>query len=194
MTRKSFYKEYYRRTDSAFNDEITLSKHSGISKFGRKIYIILQHLSLVFGIAFTCDTKDATYIFLGGFLYLLCGLISDFSLVRMEILYHIYNRDTAYSEILYIFFLGEDTPLLDSLTRATKRFVRGYSPSCFGRIFRSVSALCKSTDDMLKIIFRPNSVKIRLNGESTVIDKDFETQEQLILEIASVVNSKSQVE
>ena len=202
MTRKEFFIEYYRRTDEKFADEMIGSSESrerawrkgqsNTSKSQRIMYIVLQYLVLLGCLIFLLTGMEWWRIVIPFLiLHLPTVYITDFSLLKIELLYRIYRKNTVYSRLLHDIFLGRYDDFLKDLRRATKSKVSGYvcvqwqNPKFYAK-FRAV---CRKPSEEVFLTFSPRKVKIRANSRTVIICDRSLSREQLIHEIASAVNT-----
>lgn len=134
-----------------------------------------------------------TFIPFGVLLSLLLSLMTDFSFIKIEILYLIYNTETVYCAILHKVFIGDWSSFLDPLKRLTKRTILGfYNKSC-GKFWGKYCAVCRNKNNSITINFKLRCVEVKINNEVLIIKTPFDSEEHLILEIASVINNSSHV-
>ena len=137
MNRKEFFIEYYKRTDSKFADhtinsksdrETASRKRQGLTSKAERILFIITQYAVLFLCWIPVCFKPQLWriVFVGIFLSLLQSLITDFSLVKIAVLYHLYHKNTVYSSLLHDVFLGKAGPFFDQLKRRTKQAVAGY--------------------------------------------------------------------
>ena len=200
MTRKDFYTEYYTVTNRIFCDKFVWSKQAfskeawqkgqiSCSKLERKIFMIFQYICLVVcWIPMCFDHTLWIIVPIGISISLLCSLITDFSLIKMEALYQIYNSKTVYCRMLYEVFQG-NWSFLDQLKRLTKRVVLGFNKKSGGKFFAQYCAVCRNKSNSIMVNFKIKCVEVKVNDESFTINKSFESEEEMILEIASVINN-----
>ena len=200
MTRKDFYAEYYTITNRIFCDKFVWSKQTfskeawqkgqiSCSKLERKIFILLQYICLLIcWIPMCFDCTLWIIVPFGILISFLCSLITDFSLIKIEVLYQIYNRKTVYCRLLYKAFLG-DWSFLDQLKRLTKRVALGFNKKSRYKFYSQYCAVCRNKNNSITIKFKIRSVEVKVNNESFIINKSFESEDDLILEVASVINN-----
>lgn len=202
MTRKEFYVEYYNRTNEQFADEIINGEESRekanrknqrkTSKSERIFFLILQY-ALVIGALFLpfvgIDPWGA--LFLVCVLFLPLAYLTDFSLLKIELLYHLYRPDHIYARLLHQIFLGRYSEFIQDLLRATQSKVSGYwcvqwqKPKFCGK-FRAV---CRNAGEQVLLTFCPRKVKICTNTQTVVLCDQSLSREELIAQIAAVVNT-----
>lgn len=200
MKRKDFYIEYYNRTDCAFSDKIIWGKKERkdawrkgqhlISKLERKIFIILQYLILLLCWIPMCLEHELWIVIPIALLwFLLSSLITDFSILKMEFLYLIYRKNSVYCSVLHDIFLGNYAEFLNQLTRYTKNEVRGYVFISGGKFYGKFQAVCKNKDKKITLRFKTKSVIAVIDKKKFAIQRAFLSKEQLIVEIADIVNA-----
>jgi len=200
MKRKDFYVEYYNRTNRVFSDKIIWGKkesedarrkgHLFTSKFERKIFIVIQYLILLLCWLPICfDRKLWVVIPIALLLFLLHSLITDYSILKIEILYFVYCKKSIYSSILHDIFLGCYGDFLDELTRLTKEEVAGYILVSGGKFYGKFQAVCRNKSKKIVLRFRVNSVIVTVDEKKFLIKGALPTKESLITEIAAIINT-----
>ena len=200
MKRGDFYREYYERTDSCFSDKAVQTKqdrenawrkHQGLtSKAERKCLLVVQYaflltclLPLVFE---TVSWIVAPFSLLLSFLL---SLVTDFSLIKMECLYAIYRKKTAYTAFLYDGFFGKMDTILMDLKRATKKNVTGYVFKRGKNFFRTYIAVCRNKERSVRLTFHHNKITVTIDQAVTTINKKGITKEAALADIADVINA-----
>jgi len=200
VKRKEFYIEYYKRTDRIFSDKIIWfakdreeARRKGqictISKFGRKVRILVQYLALLLCLLplFQDNIPWAlTPILL--IINLLDSFLTDFSIIKIEVLYFIYQRNGVFGKVLHEIFLGEISDFIDDLRRETRKVVTGYVMSSGGKFFGRYMAVCRDKNKKISVTFKRNKVVVLINGVTTVIKNSALTKEELLFEISTVIN------
>ena len=200
MSRKEFFIEYYKRTDRKFADhtinsksdrETASRKRQGLTSKAERILFIITQYAVLFLCWIPVCFKPQLWriVFVGIFLSLLQSLITDFSLVKIAVLYHLYHKNTVYSSLLHDVFLGKAGPFFDQLKRRTKQAVTGYVFWRGGKFYGTYLAACKNKSDSIAITIRAGSVTVKVNGQKTVIKEKTISQEQLLNEIADVIHT-----
>jgi hypothetical protein len=201
MTRKEFYDKYYEKTDRRFGDKFVWGRcgyseennrkgQLQFSKLERKIYIILNYISLFVFVGF-CIFANSFWIYspIVIILHILYSIITDFSIIKIEMLYRIHKTKTVYCSVLCKVFSGEWSSSLDSLKRLTKRTVLGFYKKSGGKFWGKYCAICRNKNNSIIINFKVRCVDVKINNQVLTINKPFDSEEQLILEIASVINN-----
>ncbi|MBQ7378485.1 MAG: hypothetical protein IJW70_02250 [Clostridia bacterium] len=205
MTRKEFYIEYYRVTDRVFrnqkpwrrrDDQDPLLRPRGHlndsypSKSGRILLIIAQYLTLpLFCIPLCIDLRFALYIPVALLIVACCLGLTNFSIIKIELLYSVYRKNNVYCSLLHDIFLNTSTDFMETLRRSTKKAVTGYYFCGISKIPGKYCGICRKSENKLLLTFRKNKVVIKVNEKKIVIHKEFATKEQLISEIAAVINT-----
>ena len=200
MTRKAFFIEYYHRTDEKFADEMIGGRESreragrkgqgNTSKSQRIMYIVLQYLILLGCLIFLFTGMEWWRIVIPFLiLHLPTVYITDFSLLKIELLYRIYRKNTVYSRLLHDIFLGRYDDFLKDLRRATKHKVSGYTHLHGNKFYAKFRAVCKNRSEEVVFTLSPRKVKIRANSRTVIIRDRSLSRTDLIHEIASVVNT-----
>ncbi len=200
MSRNEFYKEYYKRTDEEFADEMIGGKESrekawrnrqrNTSKKARILHIVLQYVVLLGCLIFFCTGMEWWRFVIPFFLlYLPLVYVTDFSLLKMELLYRIYRPNSIYAQLLHDFFLGKSAEFITDLRRATQSKVNGYVHLRGKKFYGKFRAVCKSQNEEILITFYPRKVKIKANSQTVIIRDRSLSRTDLIRQIASVVNT-----
>ena len=200
MKRKDFYAEYYRITNAAFADKCVWDKESRerawrkrqihISKLERRICVFLQYLILSFCLLPLCVGKQF-------FVISLCVLIisfllsfqTDFSIIKIELLYSIYRRNDSYSSLLYDMFRNRLGDFRENLRMATKTVVAGYALHRGGRFYGKYCACCRDPKQKIAFVLKSNKVSVIVNGAVTDITDKMLTREQLVSRMAEIINA-----
>ena len=202
MTRKAFYAEYYKRTNEQFADEIINGKESRekanrkkqrqTSKSERIFFLFLQYALLVGALILLFAGIDPWSVLLLFCIFCLpITFLTDFSLLKIELLYHLYRPNHIYARLLHQIFLGQYSEFIRDLHRATPNKVSGYwciqwqKPKFYGK-FRAV---CRNPGEQVILTFGPRKVKIRTNSQTVVLCDKSLSREALIDQIAAVVNT-----
>ena len=194
MRRKDFYIEYYNRTNSFFLDKIDWAvwwkKRARTSKFERKIFIIFQYLVLLLCWIPVCFKRELwIFIPVAILLSLLQSYITDFSILKIEILYLIYRKNNVYCSALHNIFLGSYAEFFDQLTRYTKKEVTGYFLIGGGKFYGKFQGVCRSQNKRIVLKFRTNCTVVIINKKKFVVKGVLPSKEHLISEIATIINS-----
>lgn len=200
MKKREFYIEYFNRTNATFSDKIIWGKkereeawrkgQSLISKLERKILIVTQYLTLILCFTPMCFDRGVWIIVpIALLFFLLQTFITDFSIIKIELLYSIYRKNTVYSSVLYDIFLGNFTDFLDELKRKTKKEVMGYIFKSGGKFYGKYCAVCRNKNNKITLTFKRNSVVVMLNEKTLVIKEALLNKEHLISEIATIINA-----
>lgn len=200
MQRKNFYIEYYNRTNHVFSDKIIWSKKEReeawrkrqllTSKLERKIFIAFQYLVLLLCWIPMCFERELWVVIPIALLYfLLQSFITDFSILKIEILYFIYRKNSVYCSVLHNIFLGSYAEFLNQLTRFTKNEVTGFVFISGGKLYGKFRAVCRNKNKRIVLRFKINSVVVTINEKKFVIRGILPSKEQLISEIAAIINT-----
>ena len=198
MTRKDFYCEYYKRTNKIFSDKIIWSQKERekawqkrqiyISKLERKVFISIQYLILLLCWVPMCfDSKLWIVIPISISVSTLVYFVTDFSFIKMELLYSIYRKNDAYASMLHDIFIGNFAEFLEKLKSATKKKVTGYVFWSGGKFYGKYFAVCRSKNDKIVLMFKRNRVIVTVNENTTVIRAKL-TKQEILDEIATIIN------
>ena len=106
-------------------------------------------------------------------------------------LYSIYRKNNVYCSVLYDIFLGKLNDFLDQLKRSTKRNVIGYYFVSGGKFFGKYRAVCRKNSNPFMLVFKRNCVHVVFDEKKFIINDLLHTKEQLITEIANIINSNN---
>ena len=198
MKRKDFYREYFKRTNEVFSDKYIWSQKERekarkkrqiyISKLERKIFIAIQYLILLLCWVPMCfDSSLWVVIPIALFISALEFLVTDFSFIKIELLYSIYRKNDAYASMLYDIFIGNFAEFLEKLKSATKKKVTGYVFWSGGKFYGKYFAVCRSKNDKIVLMFKRNRVIVTVNENTTVIRAKL-TEQEILDEIATIIN------
>lgn len=202
MTRKEFFLKYYDITNMIFPDKPSFSKYTtqeewqkgqigGITKRGRKFCIILQYLLPALSwIPMLSDKNKWIYIPIALFLGALLSFITDFSLVKIEILYRVYRKNNVYASLLYEMFCRNFDSFLQKLQRLTKKNTMGYCFTFFrsNNLHQIYEGVYREKGKTLLLVFKPKCVVVKINGEKFIINDMTLTKDALLNKIASIIN------
>lgn len=203
MKRRDFYVEYYQRTDRDFSDKYIWGHKQReeawrkrqwrhVTKFDRKLIIIVQYLfPLLSWIPMCFDRSRWVVIPMACLVSLSLSFVSNFSFIKVEVLYFVYRKDNVYCAVLHDIFLGEITYFLNDLRRATKKVTTGYVHKSSGILSDKYFAICRNKNNNVLLTFRRNNVTVTVNKKVTVISDMTLTKGQLLDEIADVINTYS---
>ena len=200
MQSKDFYIEYYNITNRFFSDKIIWGKkeredawrkrQSLTSKFGRKIFIVFQYLILVLCWIPMCFERELWVVIpIAIVCFLLQSYITDFSILKIEILYLIYRKNSVYCSVLHDIFLGDYADFFNQLTRYTKKDVTGYFPVGGGKFYGKFRAVCRNKNKRILLKFQTRCAIITINKKKHVINDILPSKEYLISEIATIINT-----
>lgn len=199
MKRTEFYKEYYKITNRPFSDRMIWSltdretawrkgQHN-VAKIERKLFIVLQYLILLccwiplfFGLNGWCCV-------FGVVLFILLSYITDFSIIKIEILYHIYNRNNIYSKLLYKIFSGKIDSFFNLIRTGTKKNISGFVLQNGQKLIAKYCAVFRKQRNKAILIFKPNCITVRYNSVDYKIDDTDLTESKLADRIAHILNA-----
>lgn len=200
MKRRDFYITYYDRTNRTFSDKTVWGKEERerawrkgqylTSKLERKIFIVVQYLVLLscwIPMCFDCGAWVVVPIAL--LLFLLHSFITDFSIIKIELLYLIYRNNNIYCSLLYDIFLGNLTDFLQELKRSSKKKVTGFVFGGGGKFYGKYYAVCRNKHNNIALCFKRDRVIVTVNKKKHRIKDVLLTKGQLITEIAAIINS-----
>lgn len=204
MTRKELFKRYYEITDLAYPDKFRFGRYISqeewqkgqigvYSKGVRKIFIAVQYLlPAISWIPMLLDKGDWIFIPLFLSLGLMISCLTDFSLIRIELLYRVYKRENVYCTLLFDMFCRKFDGFIQELQRTTKKLTTGYvmEQSIFRRYLRrGCKAICRDKAKSIRLIFHPRRVTVIINDERRIINDASLTREGLIKEIGLIIKN-----
>ena len=172
MKRREFYRVYYARTNRNFSDKIIWKRGekgdawrkgqdlSFTSKIGRICYIFLQYFMLLLGGGLICygiwswSVAPILLIMFACFVF-----ITDFSIIKIELLYFIFSRKNAYSELLYEVFLNTSPTFCNELEALTKKRVTGYYLNRGGTFGGTFLGICRKKNEQISVIKMKKAVQ-----------------------------------
>lgn len=194
MKRADFYKEYYRVTDRIFADKLCMTGEDdkkarqkgqvNTSKSERKLFIYWQYGVFVAAFVQLLFFKNIFMLVSGLVLSVLFALITNFSIVKIEWLYLICNRDSVYGGILHKIFTEDFGDTMDQLSRRLKKQCGGFIKYGFGRYI--------DVDGRVKIIFGSTKVTVVKDGKKHILKKKYSSEEELISDIVDTVRSMTE--
>lgn len=197
MNRVDLFKAYYKKTDSHFTDHIILTrkdrelawrKHQyGPSKFIRKLMIVEQYLLLFVFCIIGGYVRDALILCVGFGLFFLDSLITEFSLIKIELLYRIYSKDNIYAKMLCRIFFCEAEAFFDLLKVKTKKYISGYVRKNLRNTVVSYMVIYRERSIKATLIFKRNCVDVKLMGSTHRINDSDLSDDDLANEISSVL-------
>ena len=205
VTRKEFYREYYRKTnryDERIWNEAAWIGGKGSHKYvekpnipARKYHIVMKYvLTALCWIPF-CVVRDYKTLMFGLFLLSVAVLhaqAAKFSIIRIELLYSVYRKNNVYCSLLHDIFLNTDIEFLETLRRLTKKVSSGYYYRIHwsgSRLYANYTGICRKPGNKISLAFRKNKVVVTVNDKKTVINGNFATKEQLVAEVAALINA-----
>ena len=194
MKRADFYKEYYRVTDRIFADKLCMTGEDSkkawqkgqvnTSKSERKFFIYWQYGVFVAAFVQLLFFKNIFMLVSGLVLSVLFALITNFSIIKIEWLYLICNRDGVYGGILHKIFTEDFGDTWDQLSRRLKKQCRGFIKYGFGRY--------RDADVRVKIIFGSTKVTVVKGDKRHILNKKYSSEEELISDIVDTVRSMTE--
>jgi len=198
MKRFGFYKAYYQITNRIYADHIIWSgrdraqvRRNGqiyTSKKERGILVAAQYfILLATGISFAAD--HSRYGIIGCAMFLICSLITDFSITKMELLYQIFNHNRPYGLLLYKAFWGKDDDFWGLILPHTKKTVSGFVRINGSKFIAKYRVVFRKKRDRVTIVLSPFGVRIKSQTRSVPV-KDAAAAETRIAErISEILNA-----
>ena len=193
MKRWEFYRTYWRITDRVFADRTIWSAHdreqawrrgqTRTSKLERKCGLALQYLAL-FGAVWLLVAGDGALGAVLLLLHLLSAWITDFSVVKMELLYGIYRRKNLFSQLLYQNFLGKTDGLWCAVKPLAKNRVSGFVRVGRGKLWVRYRVVFRKGHEDASIVVTPFGIRIRSREREYRLDDPSITLEEAARQIA----------
>ena len=198
MKRSDFYKEYFSVTNRDFSDHPLWTKESREkawqkgklkgSKAWRYVSMVLQYcFPIGFAIYAIADPRAWILLPLGLFFYLITSYTSDFSFLKIELLYRLYNANTVYAELLHDVFCGNTHDFFEKIRRNAKKYISGYLHISGEKFYGKYELLAKTKDKIILIITYKN-IKLKINDRVMIIDSTSLTKQELQGKITLTIN------
>lgn len=198
MSRKDFYKLYYTITDRMFSDHVIWTNEDReqawrkgqilMSKIERKISIVFQYLALLAAIIGFCAGEYAVGV-ATVVLFLLSSALSDFSVVKIEVLYAVYRRKNVFSALLYMVFQSGLDEFWSFVRPGVGKKVSGFVPEWKYKLWAKYSVIYRKQREKALIWLYPNKIVVKTeNGKHTITDQTLSMQE-LAEQIADILIS-----
>ena len=198
MSRKDFYKLYYTITDRRFSDHVIWTNEDReqawrkgqilMSKIERKISIVFQYLALLAAIIGFCvgeyTVGVATVV-----LFLLSSALTDFLVVKIEVIYAVYRRKNVFSALLYMVFRSGLDEFWSFVRPGVGKKVSGFVPEWKCKLWAKYSVIYRKQRVKAVIWLYPNKIVVKTeNGKHTITDQTLSMQE-LAEQIADILIS-----
>ncbi len=197
MDRLDFYRTYDRVTDGRFSDRICWSKEDceqawrrgqlRTSKLGRRLEIAGQYLALLgalvciplgeYGISAVCCV-----------LFLWSAVETDFSIVKMEVLYRIYREGNAFSGLLYQAFLGNTDVLWNTVKLHARNRVSGFAIKKRRKLEVTYRVVFRKGRRDVFLTVKPSGIRLRTEGIERVWNDPAVPLEEMAVEIGEALN------
>lgn len=175
MKRLEFYKKYYEITDRKYTDKIVwLAKDQEkywrkgqfkISKAERRISIASQYgVLLATIILFVMGNYWGGAIGCLWFLFLSI-ITTDFSFIKIEALYHIFNRNNPYATLLYQAFLEKVLELPQ-----TKKQISGFVRKNRNKFVAKYDVIFRKKHEKVSLIIIPFKIKLKSKSLNIVFN------------------------
>lgn len=198
MKRFAFYKEYYEITNRIYADRTVWTGKDRekawrkgqiyTSKTERGVIIVAQYcILLATGIAFA--TGKNQYGIIGCAAFLLCSLITDFSIIKIEILYRIFSRNTPYSIMLYQAFSGKADIFWCRVRPNTKKIVSGFVRTNRNKFVAKYRVVFRRKREIVTIIITPFKVIIKSKTRNIVFNDATKSLTQIATDLSEGINS-----
>ncbi len=198
MKRFAFYKEYYRITNRIYADHTIWSAKDReqvwrkgqiyTSKTERGIFVVAQYcILLVTGVLLV--TENSRYGIIGFVMFLLSALITDFSIVKIEMLYHVFSRSNPYASLLYKAFAGKVDDFWCLILPATKKKVSGFVRMNRSKFIAQYRVVFRKKRESVTLIISPFRIRLRSETCNAVFSDSTATLMQIADGVSEVLNS-----
>lgn len=198
MKRFAFYKEYYEITNRIYADRTVWTSKDRetawrkgqiyTSKTERGVVIVAQYcILLATGIAFA--TGNNQYGIIGCAAFLLCSLITDFSIIKMEILYRTFSHNNPYSTLLYYAFSGKADVFWCLVRPNTKKIVSGFVRTNRNKFVAKYRVVFRKKREIVTIIITPFKVIIKSKTHMLVFNDTTESLTQIAANVSEGIKS-----
>ena len=199
MERREFYKTYYRVTDGIYSDLLILTKEDRegtrrkgqiyLSKWERKALILTQYLILLGELV--CSVAGWDLPGFPGFLFFLMACtITDFSFIKMEVVYQVYRREELFARILHQGFLGKTQMLWDGVKPYVQKRISGFCLTGKWKLWLRYSILERKGQTPGMITVTPWGIRIRMDGRELCLRERGMSMESAAEQIAGFLNGK----
>ena len=198
MKRFAFYKEYYQITNRIYADHTIWSAKSreqawrkgqiNTSKRERVVFITAQYCALlVAGILFV--TGNGRHGIIGCVMFLLSSLITDFSITKMELLYHLFTHNSPYASLLYKTFSGKIDSFWGLIQPKAKKKVSGFVRINRNKFVAKYRVVFRKEHESVTLIISPFNIKLKSETDNIVFNDITATLTQIADGISEVLNS-----
>ncbi|MBQ6708926.1 MAG: hypothetical protein IJM97_08265 [Clostridia bacterium] len=194
MRRLDFYKKYYEITDRIYTDRIVwyAKEHE---KYWRKGQFHISKTERRFSIATQYGILLATIILFAirnywggaiGCLWFLCSSIitTDFSIIKIEILYHIYNSNNLYTNLLYQAFLEKPLELPQ-----TKKQISGFVRINRNKLVAKYCVVFRKKHEKVFLIITPFKIKLKSKSLNIVFNDRTKTLDEISDDISEALKN-----
>ena len=196
MTRFSFYKKYYEITNKIYAEKSiwfvkdrNSPRYKGqinISKTERTAHIIAQYFVLI-ATGILSIVEHNRYIIIGCMYFLLTTLITDFSILKIEILYLIFSLKNPYSALLQKAFLGNMNEFWALVKPNTKKIVSGFVRTNSGKFVAKYDIVFRKKRDIATIVITPFCLKIKTPQNRIQLKEPKATVVQIATDISEIL-------
>ena len=198
MKRLAFYKEYYKITNRIYADQYIWSskdrQHArrkgqiNISKTERGIFVAAQYFVLLAaGISFAIGYNRIGII--GCAMFLLYSMITDFSIIKIETLYHIFSRNNLYSALLYQAFSGKADDFWCLILPNTKKAVSGFVRINRNKFVAKYRVVFRKKRESATIILSPFNLRLKSETHNIVFNDPTATATQIANSISEILDA-----
>jgi hypothetical protein len=159
-----------------------------MSKIERKISIVFQYLALLAAIIGFCvgeyTVGVATVV-----LFLLSSALTDFLVVKIEVIYAVYRRKNVFSALLYMVFRSGLDEFWSFVKPRVGKKVSGFVPEWKCKLWAKYSVIYRKQRVKAVILLCPNKIVVKTeNGKHTITDRTLSMQD-LAEQIADILIS-----
>ena len=198
MKRRVFYKEYCELTNRIYADRTVWSAKDRetawrkgqiyTSKIERWIVIVVQYcIILATGISFA--TGNSGYGIIGCIAFLLCSIITDFSILKIETLYRIFSRNTPYSIMLYQAFSGKSDDFWRLVRPSTKKIVSGFVRINRNKFVVKYRVVFRRKREIVTVVITPFRIVLKSEIHKIVFNDSAKSLTQIASDLSEAINS-----
>lgn len=197
MTRAFFYKKYYELTNKIYADRtIWFAKNReyerrkgriSTSKTERAVFIMAQYFVLI-ATGIISIVRHNGVIVIGCIYSLLTSLITDFSILKIEILYHLFSLRNPYASLLQKDFLGTIDDFWCPIKSNTKKTVSGFVRTNISKFVAKYDVVFRKKKAPVTIIIRPFRIVIKSADQTIVLKDPKATESQIATDISEILH------
>ena len=121
------------------------------------------------------------------FFGLLDGILTDFSILKVERLRYIFNNGTVYGEVLRRAFFGEMDVSLAALQKQTKPYTTGYVRKDYRKFCVRYFAVCRNRENEVLLQVKPRFAAVKINGQTFRFSQEYPSVDVLLSAVAEKI-------